>query len=150
MGLPMLFYLAFALALVSADYADDQTAWLAENAKVDGVKTTDSGLQYLVLEEGDLKHYPTAADKVKVHYTGYLTDGSKFDSSVDRNRPAEFPLRNVIAGWTEGVQLQSVGSKFKFFIPSSLGYGARGAGAKIPGHSTLIFEVQLLGINGNE
>merc|ERR1711879_1115471 len=116
----------------------------------DGVVTTDSGLQYTVLTEGDGKNFPKATDKVKVHYQGTTTDGSEFDSSYKRNRPAEFPLNGVIKGWTEGVQLQSVGSKFRFFIPSTLGYGARGAGRKIPGHATLLFDVELLEINGND
>jgi FKBP-type peptidyl-prolyl cis-trans isomerase FkpA len=119
--------------------------FLAENAKKEGVKTTASGLQYEVLTEGDAKGgHPTKDDKVKVHYKGTLLDGTEFDSSYARNAPIEFPLGNVIAGWTEGVQLMTPGSKYKFYIPSNLGYGERGAGAKIGPNETLIFEVELL------
>ena len=118
--------------------------FLAENALKDGIKVTDSGLQYEVLKMGKGKK-PTATDKVKVHYHGTLIDGTVFDSSVDRGEPITFGLNQVIAGWTEGVQLMPVGSKFRFYIPQELGYGAREAG-KIPPYSTLIFEVELLGI----
>lgn len=118
--------------------------FLAENALKDGIKVTDSGLQYEVLKMGKGKK-PTALDKVKVHYHGTLIDGTVFDSSVDRGEPITFGLSQVIAGWTEGLQLMPVGSKFRFYIPQELGYGAREAG-KIPPYSTLIFEVELLGI----
>ena len=118
--------------------------FLTANKAKDGVKTTDSGLQYMVMTEGKGKK-PKATDKVKVHYTGTLIDGTKFDSSVDRGKPAEFPLNAVIPGWTEGLQLMTVGSKYKFFIPPQLGYGERG-NPKIPGNSALIFEVELLDI----
>lgn len=120
-------------------------AYLAENAKRKGVKTTKSGLQYEVLKEGKGPS-PKATDTVKVHYHGTLINGTVFDSSVDRGEPISFPLNGVIKGWTEGVQLMKVGSKFKFTIPSDLAYGERGAGAKIKPHSTLVFEVELLGI----
>lgn len=110
------------------------------------VTTTASGLQYEVLTEGTGAK-PTATDNVTVHYKGTLTDGSVFDSSYDRGQPATFPLNRVIPGWTEGVQLMPVGSKFKFTIPPNLGYGAAGAGGKIPPNSTLIFEVELIKIN---
>jgi FKBP-type peptidyl-prolyl cis-trans isomerase len=120
--------------------------FLAENKTKDSVQTTSSGLQYkvLVAKEG-LK--PHSTDTVKVNYQGFLIDGTKFDSSVDRGEPVSFPLNQVIPGWTEGVQLMSVGSKYKFYVPYALGYGEKGAGnGLIPGFSTLIFEVELLDI----
>jgi len=109
------------------------------------VKTTKSGLQYEVLKEGTGKH-PTDKDSVTVHYKGTLLNGETFDSSYDRGQPVTFPLGNVIPGWTEGVQLMTVGSKYKFYIPAALGYGERGAGVKIGPNSVLTFEVELLGI----
>ncbi len=118
-------------------------AFLAANKVKPGVKTTASGLQYQVLKEGTGPK-PKATDKVKVHYTGTLTGGQKFDSSVDRGQPAEFVLNQVIPGWTEGVQLMSVGSKYKFVIPSNLAYGERAG--PIPPNSTLVFDVELLEI----
>jgi FKBP-type peptidyl-prolyl cis-trans isomerase FklB len=121
-------------------------AFLAENAKREGVKVTESGLQYEVLE-ATIGQKPKATDKVRVHYEGTLIDGTVFDSSYKRGESITFGLNQVIPGWTEGVQLMSVGSKFEFTIPSDLAYGDRGAGASIPGGSTLIFEVELLGIN---
>ncbi|EHR40761.1 MULTISPECIES: FKBP-type peptidyl-prolyl cis-trans isomerase [Alishewanella] len=119
-------------------------AYLDENAKKDGVTVTESGLQYEVLQAAEGAK-PAATDTVKVHYTGTLTDGTKFDSSVDRGEPIEFPLNRVIPGWTEGVQLMSVGSKFRFTIPSELAYGERDMGT-IPPNSVLVFEVELLDI----
>lgn len=119
-------------------------AYLANNAGKDGVMVTDSGLQYEVLQAAEGPK-PTANDTVRVHYTGTLTDGTKFDSSVDRGEPVEFPLNRVIPGWTEGVQLMSVGSKFRFTIPSELAYGERDMGT-IPPNSVLVFEVELLDI----
>ena len=120
--------------------------FLAENKTKDSVKTTASGLQYKVLVAKDGPK-PQSTDSVKVHYQGFLIDGTKFDSSVDRGTPITFPLNQVIPGWTEGVQLMSVGSKYKFFVPYTLGYGEKGAGnGAIPGFSTLIFEVELLDI----
>ena len=120
--------------------------FLAENKTKDSVKTTASGLQYKILVATDGPK-PQATDSVKVHYQGFLVDGTKFDSSVDRGEPITFPLNQVIPGWTEGVQLMSVGSKYKFYVPYTLGYGEKGAGnGAIPGFSTLIFEVQLLDI----
>lgn len=121
--------------------------FLRENATKDGVVTTASGLQYMVLEESDAEK-PVATDQVKVHYRGTLLDGTEFDSSYKRGQPASFGLQRVIAGWTEGVQLMSVGSKYRFFIPSSLAYGQRGAGPLIGPNATLIFDVELLEIVG--
>lgn len=120
-------------------------AFLAANGKKDGVKTTASGLQYEVITpaEGDK---PKETDTVKVHYRGTLIDGTEFDSSIARGEPAIFPLNRVIRGWTEGVQLMNVGSKYRFYVPSELAYGPRGAGAKIGPNATLIFEVELLEI----
>jgi len=109
-------------------------------------KTTASGLKYTVLQKGDGKVNPKATDRVTVHYHGTLLDGTVFDSSVDRKQPATFPLNGVIPGWTEGVQLMVVGDKFKFEIPANLAYGERSPSPKIPPNSTLVFEVELLGI----
>lgn len=120
-------------------------AYMAENAKKEGVKTTDSGIQYEVLTAGTGES-PAATDKVRVHYVGQLTDGTTFDSSVERGEPAEFGLNQVIPGWTEGVQLMNKGSKFRFVIPSELAYGDQGAGASIGPGETLVFEVELLDI----
>lgn len=119
--------------------------FLTENKTKDSVMTTASGLQYKILVQKDGPK-PIATDTVKVHYTGTLVDGTKFDSSVDRGEPISFPLNGVIPAWTEGVQLMSVGSKYKFFVPYNLGYGDKGAGGVIPPYATLIFEVELLGI----
>lgn len=124
---------------------EEGAAFLAKNGKEEGVVTTASGLQYKVLKQGDGAK-PTAEDTVKVHYHGTLLSGKVFDSSVDRGEPISFPLNGVIKGWTEGVQLMPVGSKFKFFIPSDLAYGDGGAGADIGPGSTLVFEVELLEI----
>jgi len=120
-------------------------AFLAENKKKSGVMVTPSGLQYKVVTEGKGKK-PTKENTVKVHYTGTLIDGTVFDSSVTRGEPIEFPLGGVIAGWTEGVQLMTVGSKYMFYIPSNLAYGANGAGQSIGPNETLVFEVELLDI----
>lgn len=117
--------------------------YLSENAKKAGVVTLPSGLQYTVLKPGDGKR-PTAHDKVKCHYEGFLIDGTVFDSSVQRGEPAVFGLQQVIAGWTEGLQLMQEGAKYRFFIPYMLGYGASGAGASIPPYSALIFDVELI------
>ena len=117
--------------------------YLAENAKKDGVVTTASGLQYLVLKEGDGKS-PKATDSVMCHYEGFLTDGTVFDSSVQRGTPATFPLQGVIKGWTEGLQLMKEGGKTRFFIPYNLAYGEAGASGSIPPYATLIFDVELI------
>ena len=120
-------------------------AFLAENAKKEGVIVTESGLQYEIITTGEGEK-PTAESTVSVHYHGSLTDGTVFDSSVERGQPAEFPVGGVIAGWTEALQLMTVGSKYKLAIPSDLAYGERGAGAAIAPHSALVFEVELLAI----
>ena len=117
--------------------------YLAENAKKDGVVTLPSGLQYQVLKEGNGKK-PSAKDTVMCHYEGTLIDGTVFDSSYQRGEPATFPLQQVIAGWTEGLQLMQEGAKYRFFIPYRLGYGAGGAGAQIPPFAALIFDVELI------
>lgn len=123
----------------------DGERFLAENAKRQGVVTTKSGLQYEVISEGNGPR-PKASDTVRCHYEGTLIDGTVFDSSYLRNQPAEFGLRQVIAGWTEGVQLMKVGAKYKFYIPYTLGYGEHGAGNSIPPFAALIFTVELLAI----
>ncbi len=120
-------------------------AFLSANKTKQGVRTTESGLQYQVIRAGSGPR-PTAADTVQVHYRGTLLDGKEFDSSYARNEPATFPLAGVIPGWTEGVQLMPVGSKYVFWIPSALAYGPNGAGADIPPNATLKFEVELLDI----
>ena len=125
---------------------EEGQAFLAENKTKDGVVETPSGLQYMVLTEGDGSS-PSATDRVTVHYEGKLLDGTVFDSSVERGEPATFALNGVIAGWTEGLQLMAVGSKFRFFIPSNLAYGERGSRPDIGPNTTLIFEVELLAID---
>ncbi|MDR1543561.1 MAG: FKBP-type peptidyl-prolyl cis-trans isomerase [Prevotellaceae bacterium] len=127
----------------------EQKAFFEKNKTVEGVITTESGLQYKVitLSEGAK---PTASDKVKVHYHGTLLDGTVFDSSIQRGEPITFPLNQVIKGWTESVQLMPVGSKFIFYIPSELAYGEQGAGGAVPPNAALIFEVELLEINPTE
>ena len=120
-------------------------AFLAENGKKEGVVTTSSGLQYKVITMGTGAK-PTATDKVRVHYHGTTLDGEVFDSSVQRGETIAFPLNQVIKGWTEGLQLMPIGSKFIFYIPSDLAYGDRGAGPSIKPGATLIFEVELFGI----
>lgn len=122
----------------------DGDAFLAKNKAKAGVKTTESGLQYEVVKEGSGPK-PKATDTVKVEYVGTKIDGTKFDASADHGGPATFPLNGVIPGWTEGVQLMSVGSKYKFYVPSKLAYGENGPGPIGP-NATLIFEVTLLGI----
>lgn len=118
-------------------------SFLADNAKKEGIVVLPSGLQYQVLKEGNGKK-PSATDQVKCHYEGTLIDGTIFDSSYQRNEPATFGLNQVIAGWTEGVQLMSEGAKYRFFIPYNLAYGERGAGAQIPPFAALVFDVELL------
>jgi FKBP-type peptidyl-prolyl cis-trans isomerase FklB len=123
----------------------DGATYLAENGKKEGVTTTNSGLQYKSLVTGDGAK-PKASDTVKVHYKGTLTDGTVFDSSYDRGEPAVFPVTGVISGWVEALQLMSVGDKFELTIPSNLAYGANGSGPVLGPDATLVFEVELLGI----
>ncbi|MBQ7710512.1 MAG: FKBP-type peptidyl-prolyl cis-trans isomerase [Bacteroidales bacterium] len=118
-------------------------AFLAENKKQPGVVTTASGLQYTVLQEGNGRQ-PKASDTVRCHYEGRLLDGTVFDSSYRRGVPADFGLRQVISGWTEGVQLMKEGAKYRFFIPYNLAYGEHGAGADIPPYAALVFDVELI------
>tara|TARA_R110000868_G_scaffold196650_1_gene442626 strand:+ start:8130 stop:8858 length:729 start_codon:yes stop_codon:yes gene_type:complete len=140
---------ADALAKAEADFGENKLAgekFLEENKTKEGVKVTESGLQYIVMKQGTGEK-PTATSKVKVHYHGTLLDGTVFDSSVDRGTPAEFGVNQVIKGWTEGLQLMPVGSKYKFFIPQDLAYGAfPRQGGPIKPFSTLVFEVELLDI----
>lgn len=119
---------------------------LEENARRQGVHTTASGLQYEILREGQDGPHPTARDRVRCHYEGRLLDGTVFDSSYRRHQSADFGLQQVIAGWTEGLQLMSPGAKYRFHIPHNLAYGEGGAGADIPPYATLIFDVELLEI----
>jgi FKBP-type peptidyl-prolyl cis-trans isomerase len=123
----------------------DGKAFLEENAAKPGVVTLDSGLQYLVLTEGDGKS-PKATDTVSVHYRGTLIDGTEFDSSYKRGKPTSFPVNRVIAGWTEALQLMQVGDKWQLTIPSELAYGSRSPGAGIPPNAVLVFEVELLSV----
>jgi len=134
-----------AAAEASAEAAMVGQEFLDENAARDGIEVTDSGLQYEVIEEGDGPK-PSLDDTVSVHYVGTLIDGTEFDSSIARGEPASFPLKGVIPGWTEGLQLMNVGSKYRFVIPSELAYGDRGAGQSIGPGETLVFEVELLEI----
>ena len=149
-GLKVLDYDAFRQGVEKALNAGKQAKengekFLADNAKRAEVKTTASGLQYEVLE-ATLGQKPKATDKVKVHYEGTLTDGTVFDSSYKRGEPITFGLNQVIKGWTEGLQLMSVGSKYRLYIPYQLAYGEQGAGGSIPPYAALIFTVELLGI----
>jgi len=130
---------------IGKENAEAGAAFLAENAKRDGVTTLASGMQYEIMKAGDGPK-PSATDKVTTHYHGMLIDGKVFDSSVQRGEPATFPVNGVIAGWIEALQLMPVGSKWKLFIPSDLAYGGRGAGQDIGPNATLVFEVELLAI----
>ena len=130
---------------VTAANREAEAKFMAENAKAEGVKVTESGLQYKVVEEGTGKK-PSINSKVRVHYEGSLLDGTVFDSSIKRGEPLEFMLTQVIAGWTEGLQLMSEGSKYRLFIPAKLGYGDRGAGQAIPPAAALIFDVELIAV----
>ncbi len=121
-------------------------SFLRENGKRVEVKTTPTGLQYEIIQEGNGPK-PTATDQVEVHYTGKLLDGTVFDSSVERGEPITFPVSGVIPGWVEALQMMSAGSKWRLFIPSELAYGAQGAGPIGP-NQTLIFDVELLKVNG--
>ena len=128
---------------MNAENIEQGKAFLAENAKKEGVVTLPSGLQYEVITEGNGKK-PSATDRVKCHYEGTLIDGTLFDSSIKRGQPAVFGVNQVIKGWVEALQLMSEGSKWRLYIPSELGYGAQQAGEMIPPHSTLIFDVELI------
>ena len=128
---------------MNAENIEKGKAFLAENAKKEGIVTLPSGLQYEVITEGNGKK-PSATDRVKCHYEGTLIDGTLFDSSIKRGQPAVFGVNQVIKGWVEALQLMSEGSKWRLFIPSELGYGAQQAGEMIPPHSTLIFDVELI------
>ena len=130
---------------LAAANIEAEKKFMAENGAREGVKTTASGLQYEVITEGK-GDKPLAHSKVRVHYTGTLLDGTEFDSSVRRGEPAEFGVNQVIAGWTEALQLMSPGSKYRLFIPARLGYGEHGAGQAIPPNAALIFDVELLDI----
>ncbi|UZE98089.1 FKBP-type peptidyl-prolyl cis-trans isomerase [Alkalimarinus alittae] len=122
-------------------------AFLAENAKREGVTSTESGLQYEVITQGSGEgESPAPTDIVSVHYHGTLIDGTVFDSSIERQQPAEFPLNAVISGWTEALQLMKVGDKWKLYLPAEIAYGARSPSPKIPANSALVFEVELLDI----
>lgn len=121
-------------------------AFLAENGKKTGIVTTASGLQYEILTKGAGAKHPSASDLVEVNYEGKLLDGKIFDSSYQRGESISFPLNRVIAGWTEGVQLMTEGAKYRFYIPSDLAYGVRGAGRDIGANATLIFDVELIKI----
>ena len=138
-------YFMEASAKQATKAKEEGDKFLAENKTKEGVITTESGLQYKVVTEGKGVK-PTAEDKVKVHYKGTLLDGKVFDSSIERGEPAEFGVGQVIKGWTEGLQLMPVGSKYTFWIPSDLAYGERGAGQDINPNSVLVFEVELLEI----
>ena len=137
-----------AAAAASAEAMAAGEAFLEENAAREGVSTTDSGLQYEVMTEGE-GEMPTAEDTVTVHYVGTLMDGTEFDSSVARGEPATFPLGQVIPGWTEGLQLMNVGSKYRFVIPADLAYGDQSPSPAIGPGETLVFEVELLEIAGD-
>lgn len=131
---------------VMAENLEKGVAFLSDNKAKEGVKTTASGLQYLVLQAGSSSEKPGPRDTVKVHYHGTLIDGTVFDSSIDRGQPISFGLHQVIKGWQEGLQLMTIGEKTRLFIPSELAYGNRSAGIITPG-STLIFDVELLEVN---
>lgn len=142
-------YRVYSSSDAAKDKAENMQAgndFLAANKTVAGVITTESGLQYQVLQVGSGTVHPTAKDRVKVDYEGTFIDGHIFDSSIKRGRPAQFGVSNVIKGWTEGLQLMVVGEKCRFYIPAKLAYGNRWAG-QIPPGSSLIFEVELLAIN---
>ena len=133
-------------AKASKSVIEEGKKFLTENSKKDGVITLESGLQYEIIKSGEGAK-PTINDQVTTHYHGTLLDGTVFDSSVERGQPATFPVSGVIKGWTEALQLMTVGSKWKLFVPYDLAYGERGAGPKIGPYTTLIFEVELISIN---
>jgi FKBP-type peptidyl-prolyl cis-trans isomerase FkpA len=134
-----------AMRKQAAELKEKEELFLAENAARTGIQTTESGLQYIILEEGTGPK-PAEGDIVRVHYEGALTDGTVFDSSYERDEPEEIPLDMVIPGWAEGIMLMNVGGKHRIYLPSSLAYGERGVGQVIPPYSTLVFTMELLGI----
>jgi FKBP-type peptidyl-prolyl cis-trans isomerase len=134
-----------AVSRKSEEYRQAEILFLADNRKKEGIIVTGTGLQYEVINEGAGPH-PLAGNTVQVHYKGTLLDGTEFDSSYSRGEPTEFPLNQVIPGWTEGIQLMSVGSTYRFYIPSDLAYGENGVGSLIPPYSALIFDVELLSV----
>ena len=138
-----------ALQKQASEMQAREAAFLEFNAGRPGVESTESGLQYIVMNEGKGPK-PSADDTVKVHYEGALTDGTVFDSSYLQDQPDEIPLDMVIPGWAEGIQLMNVGSKYRIFIPSWMAYGERGAGQIIPPYSTLVFTIELIGIVDTE
>ena len=138
-------FIGKATAENGGDNREEGLKFLAENAKTKEVTELPSGLQFQVLKEGD-GDLPKATDKVRCHYHGTLIDGTVFDSSVERGQPADFPVNGVIQGWVEALQLMSIGSKWKLFIPSELAYGQQGAGGAIGSNTALIFDVELLEI----
>lgn len=150
LGLIIFFaYRTFSSSMSSEQLAQlkqDEISFMQENAKAEGVNTTASGLQYQVLQKGGGTAHPSPTSRVKVHYEGKLLDDTVFDSSYKRGEPIVFGLNQVIEGWTEGVQLMVEGEKTRFFIPAELAYGNRATGPIPPG-STLIFDVELLGVN---
>jgi FKBP-type peptidyl-prolyl cis-trans isomerase len=139
-------YMQKSVEAKSAKNREENTRFLEENKKKEGVQTTASGLQYQVMKSGSGKK-PGPNDQVTVHYTGKLLDGTVFDSSVERGEPATFGVSQVIRGWTEALQLMKEGDKWTLFIPDDLAYGDRGAGAQIPPFSILVFEVELIKVN---
>ncbi len=139
-------YMQTAMAAKASKLKVANAAFLEENKKTEGIKSTASGLQYKVITSGKGKS-PAATDSVTVHYTGKLIDGTVFDSSVERNEPVSFEVNGVIPGWTEALLLMHEGDKWTIYLPSELAYGERGAGEQIPPHSTLIFDVELIKVN---
>jgi len=139
---------ALAAALAAAGSNDEGVAFLAENAKKEGVISLPSGLQYKVLRSGDGDAHPKAGTSCSCHYAGTLIDGTTFDSSYDRGSPTSFAPNQVIKGWTEAMQLMVEGDKWEMYIPSDLGYGDRGSPPKIPGGSVLVFTMEIIKING--
>lgn len=139
-------YMQAAMMKRSAIAKAQSERFLADNKSKEGIRTTDSGLQYKIVDQGKGKT-PTTADRVTVHYTGKLVDGTIFDSSVQRGQPSTFRVNQVIPGWTEALQLMKEGDKWELYIPYSLGYGERGYPPQVPPFSTLIFEVELMKVN---
>ncbi|CAM3832360.1 FKBP-type 22 kDa peptidyl-prolyl cis-trans isomerase [Vibrio aerogenes CECT 7868] len=142
----ILFYTNHRRHKIAKEHIEEGSEFLEKNAKEEGVITTKSGLQYLILEEGTGENHPTLSNKVKVHYEGKLINGEVFNSSYTRNQPIDFGVKQVISGWQEGLQLMVVGQKARFYIPYKLAYGLRKVG-KIPPGSCLIFEIKLLEIH---